>query len=155
MKSFINSLVSITIGTVCFSLLSSCVCLKGKPFDNDIVCPLKEDIYLNKNTFVCGNILGETPIKIVWNSSKYPCYSVLNGKVIVEKTDEIVPSKYISLFLVKRDAPPMQYIITERLKNSGKNETFKIKISKRKLEENHIAVYVPGCKAVLCKFCQK
>ena len=110
---------------------------------------------MNKDTFVCGNILGETPIKILWNSSKYPCYCVLNGKVIVEKTDEIVPSKYISFFLVKSDAPKKQYIITERLKASSKNETFKIKISKRKLEENHIAVYAPGCKAVLYKCCQK
>ena len=171
MSIFLKKFSLVAICVVCATQLESCAIQRVNHEENEVFCPLGDEVYLDNGVFLQGNVLGEIPIEMHWSKIKLGRgYCRLDGAVFVTCPREQVSVRHTAFYLIKYDCEKKmnyikedgedvqykirQYGIIEKIGVRDKEGQFRIRVSRKKLEKYYLAVRVPGGRTIVYKLCQ-
>lgn len=136
----------ISIVVTCMCYWSCAIVNNGERHNCWIVNIVDDNVYLDGDSFVTGTILGEIPIELLWSISKTSCNKIeISASVWTARSREFVP--YSTIYLVEKNNEI--YNIVDTVHFSDSTGHFLLKIEEQKLVKYHLAVYVPGCRAMV------
>lgn len=111
-----------------------------------MACIIDDNVYMDNDFFVNGTISGEIPIDLLWSFSETSCKNLkVNASVWTPRSQEYIP--YSTIYLVTEGKGGFSIIDTVHFSDSTGHVSFEIE--KQKLKKNLLAVYAPGCRAMI------
>jgi len=143
MKKFF---VVISMLVICTGLWSCIAVYNGEKKDCWMASIIDDNVYLDNESFINGTISGETPIDILWSFSEISYNNlIINAGVWTPRSQEYIP--YSTIYLVKKGKGGYNIIDTVHLGDSTGHVS--LEIEKKKLKKDFLAVYAPGCRAMI------
>lgn len=143
MKKFF---IVVTIFATCTALWTCTTIYKGEKKNCWMASIIDDNVYLDNEYFVNGTISGEIPIDLLWSFSEISFNSlIINAGVWTPRSKEFIP--YSTIYLVKKGNEGYNIIDTVHFGDSTGHVSFEIE--KQKLKEDFLAVYAPGCRAMI------